>query len=265
MSDTLSFTLLGIVQGLTEFLPVSSTGHLILVRDFFTLSTEHGLAIDAVLHLATALAVLVYFRRDILRLIVSFFALIRGRETAREDRILMYALIVGTIPAVVFGFLLESLIDGVFRNPILVAYALIAGSALFFIAERVARQTEQLSLSKGFIVGFFQALALIPGMSRSGSTIAGGLLLGLSREAAARFAFLLSFPVILGAGTLKFLELDSVGVLASSGGALFAGALAAFVSGLLAIHFLITYLRTHTLDVFIVYRLALAAVILFSF
>lgn len=265
MPDLISFTLLGIVQGLTEFLPVSSTGHLILARDFFNLATEQGLAIDAVLHLATALAVLVYFRRDILRLIVSFFGLVRGRRTEREDRILIYALLLGTVPAVLVGLLLEGAIEGAFRNPTLVAYALIAGSALFFAAERLAKQNAALSVPKGIAIGLFQALALIPGISRSGATISGGLLLGLTREQSARFAFLLSFPVILGAGTLKFVELGASGFLSTEAEPLIAGALAAFVSGILAIHFLITFLKRHTLDIFIVYRLVLAAVIVFSF
>jgi len=264
MPDIASFTLLGIVQGLTEFLPVSSTGHLILARDFFSISTEYGLAVDAVLHLATALAVLVYFRRDILRLATSFFSLIRGGETAREDRILIYALALGTVPAIMIGLVFESAIEGAFRSPALVAYALVAGSVLFFVAERLAKQIEKLSVSRGFLIGLFQALALIPGMSRSGATISGGLLLGLTREAAARFAFLLSFPIILGAGTLKALELGNIGAFSVIGIPLLTGAAAAFLSGILAIHFLITYLKRHTLDVFIVYRLALAAAILFA-
>jgi len=263
MGDIYSFTLLGIIQGLTEFLPVSSTGHLVLAREFLNLSPEHGLAIDAVLHLATACAVVVYFRKDIVRLVQSFFSLLRGREIIREDKVLIFALIIGTVPAVIIGLMFQEYIEGAFRNPSLVAYALIAGSVLFFIAERVSKQTESLTIKRGFFIGLFQALALIPGISRSGATISGGLLLGLSREAAARFAFLLSFPVILGAGTLKFIELGGDGVLATNGGALFAGALAAFVSGLLAIHGLLSFLRSHTLDVFIVYRLLLAALILF--
>lgn len=262
MPDTLSFAILGVVQGLTEFLPVSSTGHLILVRDIFNLTTERALAVDAVLHLATALAVLVYFRRDILRLTVSFFDLVCGRSSEREDRILIYALLLGTVPAVLVGLALEGTIEGAFRNPDLVAYTLIAGSVLFFVAERLAKQNAALSVPKGLAIGFFQALALVPGISRSGATISGGLLLGLTREQSARFAFLLSFPIIIGAGTLKFVELGAAGFIFTEATPLLAGAFAAFVSGILAIHFLITFLKKHTLDIFIVYRLALAALIL---
>lgn len=259
----LESVVLGLVQGLTEFLPVSSTGHLVLAREFFGLGGEYSLAVDAVLHLATALAVLIYFRKDILRLLHSFSHMILRKEVERGDRILIWALILGTIPAVFFGLLFESSIEGAFRNTELVAYALIGGSLLFFIAERLAKQVSALNIKKGIIIGFFQALALIPGVSRSGSTISGGLLLGLTRENAARFAFLLSFPVILGAGLLKLFELGEAGILVSSGGMIAASALTAFLSGMFAIHFLLKFLKTHTLDVFIVYRLLLAVLILF--
>lgn len=261
--DPFALALLGIVQGLTEFLPVSSTGHLILAREFFNLSSENGLAVDAVLHLATALAVVVYFRNDIMRLVRSFYTWILGKGIESEDRTLILALILGTIPAVIVGLSIESAIEDTFRNPSLVAYALIGGSVLFFIAERLAKQTQKLTIGKGFAIGLFQALALIPGVSRSGATISGGLLLGLTREKAARFAFLLSFPVILGAGILKFSELGNAGVLGASGGALLIGAFAAFVSGLIAIYGLLRFLKNNTLDVFIVYRLLLAGAILF--
>lgn len=261
--DIFPLIALGVIQGLTEFLPVSSTGHLILFREVFALSTEHGLAIDAVLHLATALAVLVYFRNDILRLAQALVRWTRGKNIERDDRILILALIIGTIPAVIAGLTFEGALSGAFRTPALVAYALIAGSVLFFVAERLAKQTGTLTVSKGFFIGLYQMVALIPGVSRSGATISGGLLLGLTREQSARFAFLLSFPVILGAGMIKFLELGSIGVLETSGGALLAGAGAAFVSGLVAIYGLLRFLKNNTLDIFIVYRLVLAGIILF--
>lgn len=264
MNDTLSYLALGVVQGLTEFLPVSSTGHLIVARDLLGITTEHGLATDAVLHLATALAVLLYFRKDIARLVKSVLMWVSGRSIERTDRVLILALVLGTLPAVVGGFLFQDSIESVFRSPELVAYALLGGSFLFFVAERFATQSGTLSVKKGILIGLFQVLALIPGVSRSGATISGGLLLGMSREEAARFAFLLSFPVILGAGLVKFLELGTSGVLATSGSLIAFAAFAAFVSGLGAIHFLLSYLKRHTLDVFIVYRVALALVILFA-
>jgi len=264
MNDFFSYITLGVVQGLTEFLPVSSTGHLIIARELLGISAEYGLAVDAVLHLATAFAVLMYFHKDILRLAKSCVSWVFGRGISRDDRTLTLALIIGTTPAVIIGLLFQENIETAFRSPELVAYALIAGSVLFFIAERLAKQMHHLTIPKGVAIGFFQALALIPGVSRSGATISGGLLLGLKREDAARFAFLLSFPVILGAGTLKFVQLGSVGVFATQGGLIAVAALSAFLSGVGAIYFLMRFLKHNTLDVFIVYRLLLAAFILFA-
>lgn len=198
MNEILNYLVLGVVQGLTEFLPISSTGHLVVARDLLGITAEYGLATDAVLHLATAFAVLLYFRKDIARLVAGAFAWVSGRVVERADRVLILALLFGTIPAVVVGLLFQDVIESTFRSPALVAYALLGGSLLFFVAERAATQSGALSARKGVLIGLFQALALIPGVSRSGATISGGLLLGLHREEAARFAFLLSFPVILG-------------------------------------------------------------------
>lgn len=258
---------LGLVQGVTEFLPISSTGHLILVGTLFEVDGGQGLAFDAVLHLATVLAVVVYFRNDIWLL---FQALLRklGRLPVNErDETLLYALLVGTIPAVVLGLLLESYMETVFRSPILVAVILIAGSVLFIYAEWCyQKQTpvNDMDTKKGFKIGLFQCLALLPGMSRSGATIAGGMLLGLSRSEAARFAFLMAVPVLGGAGTKKLLEL----ITSNEPVAWFSvlvGATAAFVSGLLAIHFMLSFVRRHTLWPFIWYRIVLASFVLFIF
>lgn len=262
MQEWLQYALLGVVQGLTEFLPVSSTGHLILIREWLGLSSSYGLAVDAVLHLATAFAVLIYFRRDIIHLTKTTLIWVSGKVIAREDKTLILALMFGTVPAVGVGFFAQDAIEGVFRSSELVAYALLFGSVLFFIAERMAKKTATLTVGRGVIIGFFQALALIPGMSRSGSTISGGLLLGLTREASARFAFLLSFPVILGAGTFKLFELENAGVVASSGPLIALAAFSAFVSGISAIHFLMRYLKNNSLDIFIIYRVVLAITIL---
>lgn len=252
---------LGIVQGLTEFLPVSSTGHLIITRELFGFAGGGGLAVDATLHLATALAVFLYFRKDLLDVCKSLFAVLSGKQIEFHKKTLLYALVLGSVPAVVIGVMLEDMIDTVFRDISLVAYALLAGSALLVAAEWFAKQQGTLSVQKGVALGFFQALALIPGMSRSGSVISGGLLLGLKREEAARFAFLLAFPIILGAGGKKFLELSTSGG-GEFGFPLLVASLAAFISGLAAIHFLVTFLRTHTLYPFAVYRVALALYIL---
>ncbi|MCI0479048.1 undecaprenyl-diphosphate phosphatase, partial [Candidatus Uhrbacteria bacterium] len=206
----LEAVLLGAVQGATEFLPVSSSGHLILLRDVLGINTASGLAFDAVLQLGTVLAVLVFFRRDIARLLIAATRLMTGRGTAvpSTDRTLILALIVGTIPAVILGLLLEETMETAFRDALLVAAALVAGGLLMAGAERLAKRRDgALTVARGWWIGMFQALALVPGVSRSGATISGGLFLGLTREAAAKFAFLLSIPVIGGSGAKKLLDL----------------------------------------------------------
>jgi len=258
--------LLGLIQGITEFLPVSSTGHLILVRALLGVVDHNALAFDAVLHLATAAAVIVYFRRDIGVLVHTSLRYIGRLPVGERDLALVLALIVGTIPAVFFGLLLENVMETFFRSPLLVAAVLVLGSGLFAYAEyryRAPRVPQEVTVRTGLAVGLFQVLALIPGMSRSGATIAGGMLLGLSRSEAARFAFLLAVPVILGAGAKKLLELATAeGTIAWLPIAL--AAAAAFVSGMLAIHFMLSFVRRHTLWPFIWYRLALAVVVVLA-
>ena len=260
--DLLDGIILGIVQGLTGFLPISSSGHLILVREVLGLQTGLGLSFDAVLQLATSLAVLAYFRADFVRLFWASVRWLQKKTIEQKDKVLLLALIIGTIPAVTVGLLLEGYMETTFRNAELVAWALIAGSILFFLAERFAKQDESLTVKKGLWVGLFQTLSLIPGMSRSGVTISGGLFFGLKREEAARFSFMLAFPIIFGSGMKKFLELSASGSLNEIGLSLFAGALSAFIIGVLTIHYLLKYLRNHTLGIFIVYRILLAGLIL---
>lgn len=257
--------ILGLVQGITEFLPVSSTGHLILARSFLETEDMNGLAYDAVLHLATAAAVVVYFRRDIGTLVHTFLRYVGRMPVGGRDVSLLFAVIFGTIPAVVAGLFLEEAMETVFRSPLIVAGVLVAGSALLAAAEYAYRKRgtpqKKITVQKGALIGLFQTLALIPGMSRSGASISGGMLLGLSRMEATRFAFLLAIPVIMGAGVKKTFELLSHGS-ATDWGPIFAGAVVAFAVGLGAIHFMIAFLRSHTLWPFIWYRLALAVVVI---
>lgn len=263
--NLLEASILGLIQGLTEFLPVSSSGHLILMREFLGITGGHGLAVDAVLQLATACAVIIYFHRDLMRLAQVALLCVQRRETDERDRTLILALMLGTLPAVIVGVFLEDYMDAAFRSASLVALTLIAGSVLFVIAEYVAKRIpakKPLTIQAGVIVGLFQALALVPGVSRSGATISGGLLLGLSREDAARFGFLLSVPIILGSGGKKLLELQTSGVLQSELVPIALAAGVAFASGLAAIHVLIRYLKHHSLRVFAAYRVVLALVVL---
>ncbi len=259
--DILSSIILGVVQGVTEFLPISSSGHLIVMRAWLGLDMSGSLAYDAVLQLATSLAVVLYFWKDLVVLV---------RVRSEKNKIWIWAIVLGTIPAVVLGFLFEHKIDALFRNAHTVAWALIAGSILFFVVERYAKKMAQksaqenlsgkeISVKRGFVVGCFQVLALIPGMSRSGSTISGGLLLGIKREDAVRFSFLLSVPILLGSGLKKLMDLGGSGGIDFS---LILSSIVAFFVGLASIHFLIVYLRRHTLNAFIIYRILLAVVIL---
>lgn len=261
--DLASGIILGAVQGLTEFLPISSSGHLILAREVFGLETQYGLSVDAILQLATSLAILVYFWRDFWGIAVAAFNWLRGRVIPSKERILIGALVLGTIPAVILGLLLEPVMETTFRNAELVAWTLILGALFFYIAERLAKRSQELNLKRGFWIGMFQALALIPGMSRSGSAIAGGLLLGLSRTQAARFGFMLGFPIIFGSGMKKLLELGFDGDLFVLGLPLLAGAATAFIVGVLAIYGMMRYLKNHTLTVFILYRVILAVFVLY--
>lgn len=263
--DIYASIILGFVQGVTEFLPVSSTGHLVLAHSVLGVEDVSSLAFDAVLHLATALAVMVYFFDEIFILVQTVFRKLGRLPVNEKDFMVVKALAIGTIPAIILGLLLESYMEEMFRNPILVAVVLILGSVFFMYAEYVYENnfhTGEVDAKTGFKIGLFQTLALIPGVSRSGATIAGGMILGLSRSDAARFSFLLALPIILGAGSKKILELISSPV-EVSWGPIILGAMVAFVVGLCAIHFMITFVKKHTLWPFIWYRITLAGFVLF--
>src|SRR3989344_98525 len=232
---------LGLIQGLTEFLPVSSSGHLIIAREIFGLSLEGSLAFDVFLNTATLFAVIYCFAGDLLALIKDF--LTQGFATRSKN--LIYALILGTVPTAFSGFLYGDKIEASFRSGTSVALALIAGSLIMFIADRM-KSKNGLTTLKGFGIGFFQALALIPGISRSGSTISGGLFFGLSREEALRFSFLLLIPVSLGALLKIFLDLDGARLAEFISFSHLAGFVAALFSGIWSVRFLMRYLSGHS-------------------
>jgi undecaprenyl-diphosphatase len=271
MPDLLKAAILGIVQGLTEFLPVSSTGHLILLEKALDVSQEKlGLAFDASIHLGTLLAVIVYFRVDIWRL---FRALLQSAGARRfdvsDDSRLAWLILLGTMPAAVLGVLFESAIEDKLRDPVFVATALIAFSGVLVAAERLGRrqlQATQLGPLSALFVGLAQAVALIPGVSRSGITISAGMFAQLERQQAAVFAFLLSGPIIAGAGTkavIDTLRRANEGVLDREDLKFFAvGFVLAAITGYATIHFLLAYLRRHTLYLFVVYRIAFGIAVL---
>lgn len=256
MSDLAAAIILGLVQGLTEFLPVSSTAHLILVSGALGLDPEKfGLSFDVALHLGTALAVLLYFARTWISLLMDLFA--------RRWKMPLLV-IVGTLPAAVAGVLLESTVSTTLRSPWWIILGLVAGSVVFVLVERVAKQRRrvgELAWSDAVFMGAAQAIALLPGISRSGITISAGLLRELTREDATRFSFLLATPVILGAGLKTLLDARKAEALFAQPDIVIAGFVVSFLSGLAAVAFLVRFLRTHSLNWFVAYRLVLAALV----
>lgn len=253
--------ILGIVEGATEFIPVSSSGHLVIVRQILGINNNTGLSFDAVLQLATTLALVVYFWKEILQLASTFFALIFRKNISNKDKTLLYSIIFGSIPAVIFGLLLEKQMDTIFRNVSLVYLTLILGSILMGFAQGYGKEKGEMSIGKGMVVGFFQCLALVPGVSRSGATISGGLIAGFSKDEAVKFSFLLSIPILIGSGLKKLFEVKSLLFTTGFGLPLLTGSITAFVVGFISINFLIKYLKKHSLNVFIWYRVALALVL----
>ena len=251
--------ILGILQGLTEFLPISSTGHLILAEWAFGWKGElmDNLAFDVALHAGTLFAVLWYFRRDWLQLGGAVLKVMRGKAQAYEARLVWY-LVLATVPAVIVGMRYDDVVENAFRNPLLVAAALAAGSLVMWLADRFSSRSRSLAsmtLGHALLVGVAQAAALVPGVSRSGATISAALAVGYKREDAARFSFLLSTPIIAGAGLFKLRHITFQGHAAWG---CILGTLSAAVVGYLAIRFLIRYLERHSLDLFVWYRVGLA-------
>ncbi len=270
--------ILGIVQGLTEFIPISSSAHLIIVPWLFRWS-DPGLPFDLALHLGTLIALLWFFAADWVRLVRAGVSSIVERKIGNDsDRRLAWLLIIGTIPGGIAGLLGESKIEELFHQPnapytlgAMVAVAIIMallGTALF-VADRIAqhlRGLNQVSLKDAVVIGLSQALAIFPGVSRSGSTITAGLALGLNRETAARFSFLLSTPIVLGAGLKSLLDVHrelATGAMVQSDLPLFAiGFVAAAVSGYLCVKFLLRFLQKNSTDIFVYYRWLLAVLII---
>jgi undecaprenyl-diphosphatase len=260
---------MGVVQGLTEFLPVSSSGHLIIVP---TLLGWHdpfitSLSFSVMLHIGTLAALLIYFRADWLRLIPAGLATVRDRSFDGDpDRRLAWLLAVATIPALLIGVVLGDAIESRFRQIGFVALMLVVGGAILWLAERNGSRrllAVDLTFPRALGIGLAQAIALFPGISRSGISISAGLFTGLNRESAARFSFLMATPVTAAAaGYEGFKVLGGNGGIAVPVGPLLAGLATSFAFGILAIAVLLKYLRTRSTDIFVAYRILVAGVVL---
>ncbi|HZW91780.1 MAG TPA: undecaprenyl-diphosphatase UppP [Candidatus Eremiobacteraceae bacterium] len=273
---------LAIIQGLAEFIPVSSSGHLIIVRRLLgwnELSPAHELTFDVALHFGTLLSVLIYFRRTWFQIVRAAFGgkVVRFSEAGgsdvnlsadeqREERLLLWFLAIATIPGAIAGKLLESSAEDYFREHIfLIAGALILVGLLMWLGEKVSREDKPLtriSLVDALVVGCAQAAALMPGVSRSGSTITAGLFRNMTREAAVRFSFLLSTPIIAGAALLKAHELHKEGLPPGMHAPFIVGILVSAIVGYGAIAWLIRYLQSHSLKIFVVYRVVFGIIVI---
>ena len=262
--NPLHATVLGILQGLTEVLPISSSAHLILVP-WLLKWPESGITFDVALHLGTFIALCLYFWREIIELVVNFLGGLTDRFHTPQSRLPLY-IVLATIPAAIVGKTLEQPIEDIFRkSPLLIAIFLIMFGLLLAFADTTGAKRwkmDRMTLQAAFIIGLAQCLALIPGVSRSGITITAALLLGYNREAAARFSFLLSLPIVAGAAVLKLGHLAKHGIPAGEGGPLVIGIATSAVFGYFSIAFLLKLVQRHSLYPFVWYRLVAGAGIL---
>ncbi len=261
--------MLGITQGVTEFAPISSSGHLILVPWLFDwpilADPELNKTFDVALHIGTLVGALAYFRRDVARYLVAWTGSIRTRRIATTDERLAWALVIGTIPGVLAGVTLEGFIQDELGQPWLIAVMLAVFGVVLVVVDRrarVRRDLHDISVGSGLALGVAQALALQPGVSRSGVTITAARAMGFDRETAARFSFLLSLPIIAGAALYKGLEVAGDGLPEGLAGPFVAGIVSSALSGFLVIAFLLTYLKRHDFAVFMWYRIAVAVLCL---
>ncbi len=256
--------ILGIVQGATEFLPVSSSGHLVLVPWLLGWPTP-PLAVDTLLHLGTLSAVLIYFRHDLWRLLIAAWDSLRYRRFDSPDARLAWGLVIGTLPGAIIGYLLEEQFERFFSMPRAVAAFLLLTAVLLFTSDYFARRERTLThlrWNDALLIGLGQALAIIPGISRSGTTMSVALFLGFKREEAARFSFLLSIPIILGSGLYQLIKLVQRGLPGIAPSSLLAGFLSAALTGYAAIALLLALIRQRGLRPFALYCAAVGILVL---
>jgi undecaprenyl-diphosphatase len=253
--------ILGIVQGLGEFLPISSSAHLVLVpwlfgwKDLALTNPEAALTFDVALHMGTLLAVVLYFWKDWVKLIKAAL-----KPGASEDKRLFWYLIVATIPGGLFGLALEKKAETVFRSPLLIGIMMIVMGILLYLADkqREIRKVNTMTLKEAIWIGLSQALAIIPGVSRSGSTMTTARFFTMTREDAARFSFLMSTPIILGAGVLKLRHLTMASITLPFS----VGVITSFVVGILSISLLLKYLKNNSFALFVGYRLVIGVIVI---
>ena len=267
MLELLQAIILGIVQGLTEFLPVSSSGHLLLGQYFLGLNQNRfGLSFDVALHMGTLVAVVSYFWRDLIRMVRAFLRSFAYRNLKNDpDQRLAYLVIASAGPAALIGFLFEDFFEDTVRSPWVVVFNFILVGVLFIVGEAVGtrtRRASKLGFGEALSIGLAQAMALVPGVSRSGATITLGLLLGLRREEAAKFSFLMSVPIIAGAGNLKVAQVIAAGMDTQQIVLFVVGFVTSAAIGYVTIRFLLNYLTNHSLRAFAYYRFGIAAVVI---
>ena len=273
MQDLFRVVVLGIVQGLTEFLPISSSGHLIVARELFGWEFSNDLTVDVALHLGTTLAVLAFFWREWAQMLGSGARWVAGRGRVANTNVvfghrMLFLLFVGSLPAAAVGAAFDSYIEENVRSPLVVGAMLIVFAAVLYAAERLSDGERRIG-SSGWAdavwVGCAQAVSLVPGVSRAGVTISAALSRGYRREDAARFSFLLATPVIIGAGGLKILEAVADGIPREDIGLLLAGAAVAAITGWMAIGYLLRLVRTTSFLPFVVYRVVVGVFVLVYF
>ena len=246
---------LGVLQGATEFLPVSSSGHLVLVPWLLNWSAS-SLLFDTVVHLGTLVAVIIYFWADIIELFKGFWSSLRHRSLATPFERLPWLVILGAIPGAVLGYLLDDWFESLFGSPIIVSCLLLVTGVFLFVSDRLGRRERnmrQISVCDAVVMGLGQALAIAPGISRSGSTISAGLLSGLDRPTAARFSFIMGIPLIAGAAVFKISDAFSGAAMGESWGVLAVGFVAAALCGYFAIRWLLNLVQKHSIKGFAYY------------
>lgn len=258
--------ILGLIQGVTEFIPISSSGHLVITKYFLGWEGLGGKTFDLALHLGTLLSLFIYFWKDMVKYFKAFFASLAERKiNGCVDRKLVWLLLLSAVPGFIFGGLFDDFLEAKMNSPLIVAFNLIFFAVILFAVDhylKKEKKLEEVNLTDALVIGFSQAIALIPGVSRSGITMTAGITRRLTREAAARFSFLMLIPIISGAVLYKFLkvamhnEVREIFTLTY-----FTGILTAFISGYVCIAFLLNYLKTRTFDVFVVYRIVLGIII----